>query len=466
MPRGDQRVRAGHPRPHDGNRGVPRVRSRPRHRRLRLVAAQAERGPDREGPRAHRRIDRPPDRTRGPLEVDRLPAVQDDRRRRAEPLLRPLPGRRVQAPRDRTPEARHPGVHQHLPGGDARGAQPRVDRGGIPRAHPGGRRHPPLDREVRPRPCDPGPPVHPHEERVPHPDGVRRPHGDRGGPEAVGEARLPGRTWRIRAVRPDGRSGPRLRAEGAGRRVPPRRRGTGRLGVHQAPRPLRPDAPRAVRIHGGQAVRDVQGPLRPLADGPAGSGDRDPGGLQVRGGEPIQGPRGRRVQETVADPGGSGGRARGMKQNSIIARTQYISEGATLDAGPTAEDLEPESVWVFLTASKLFCTVGWILLPFLPVVFGPVVIGHASVFLLATYRLRPLHRFNLLLVGSATLLTLAVFGLFLYASSPGGFPQWLPLAGLMSLGYGFIFLELREEYDRRCRHLPLPWISQPTGSIF
>jgi len=252
-----------------------------------------------------------------------------------------------------------------------------------------------------------------------------------------------------------------------------------------------------------------------------------------------------------------------MKQNSIIARTQYISEGATLDAGPTAEDLEPESVWVFLTASKLFCTGsgfllaasglfvagdlivaasgyaavlvgialaflalvltvlgvlvhllgwvalneastqsgpmralyflsiiglvigiivflwrdvpqpgffllfgGWILLPFLPVVFGPVVIGHASVFLLATYRLRPLHRFNLLLVGSATLLTLAVFGLFLYASSPGGFPQWLPLAGLMSLGYGFIFLELREEYDRRCRHLPLPWISQPTGSIF
>ena len=252
-----------------------------------------------------------------------------------------------------------------------------------------------------------------------------------------------------------------------------------------------------------------------------------------------------------------------MKQNSIIARTQYISEGATLDAGPTAEDLEPESVWVFLTASKLFCTGsgfllaasglfvagdlivaasgyaavlvgialaflalvltvlgvlvhllgwvalneastqsgpmralyflsiiglvigiivflwrdvpqpgffllfgGWILLPFLPVVFGPVVIGHASVFLLATYRLRPPHRFNLLLVGSATLLTLAVFGLFLYASSPGGFPQWLPLAGLMSLGYGFIFLELREEYDRRCRHLPLPWISQPTGSIF
>ena len=40
-----------------------------------------------------------------------------------------------------------------------------------------------------------------------------------------------------------------------------------------------------------------------------------------------------------------------MKQNSIIARTQYISEGATLDAGPTAEDLEPESVWVFLTAT-------------------------------------------------------------------------------------------------------------------
>src|SRR5207249_1963224 len=196
--------------------------------------------------------------------------------------------------------------------------------------------------------------------------------------------------------------------------------------------------------------------------------DRDPGGLQVRGGEPVQGPRGRRVQETVADLGGSGGRARGMKQNSIIARAQYISEGATLDAGPTAEDLEPESVWVFLTASKLFCTgSGFLLAASGLFVAGDLIVavsGYAAV--LATQRLRPPHRFNLLLVGSATLLTLAVFGLFLYASSPGGFPQWLPLAGLMSLGYGFIFLELREEYDRRCRHLPLPWISQPTGSIF
>src|SRR2546430_9319723 len=105
-----------------------------------------------------------------------------------------------------------------------------------------------------------------------------------------------------------------------------------------------PYAPSAVRIQGGQAGRDGRGPVGPRADGPAGAGDRDPGGLQVRGGEPVQSPRGRRVQETVADPGGSGGRARGMKQNSIIARIQYISEGATLDAGPTAEDLEPESV--------------------------------------------------------------------------------------------------------------------------
>jgi hypothetical protein len=103
---------------------------------------------------------------------------------------------------------------------------------------------------------------------------------------------------------------------------------------------------------------------------------------------------------------------------------------------------------------------GWILLPFLPIVFGPVAIGHASVFLLATERLQPPRRFNLLLVGVVTLLVLAVFGLFLYASNPSGSLEWIPLTGLMSLGYGFIFLELREEYDRRCQHLALPWISQ------
>jgi hypothetical protein len=234
-----------------------------------------------------------------------------------------------------------------------------------------------------------------------------------------------------------------------------------------------------------------------------------------------------------------------------------------LYAGPPTEDLEPESVWVLLTASKLFCigsvlllaaaglflardwlavasgpswiavaiglsflvlvlTVlgvlvhllgwvalneastqswpmrllyvlsiigfvvgvvvflwrdipqpglyllfgGWIFIPFVPIIFGPVVTAHASLFLLATDRLRPTRRFNLLLVGSVTLLALASLGLFLYASDPLALSDWLPLAGLMSLGYGLIFLELRDEYDRRCSHLPLPWISQPTGSGF
>ncbi len=54
VPRGNQCVRAGHPRAHDGNRGVPRLRGRPWHRGLRVAPVQAGCGPHREGPRAHR----------------------------------------------------------------------------------------------------------------------------------------------------------------------------------------------------------------------------------------------------------------------------------------------------------------------------------------------------------------------------------------------------------------------------
>ena len=90
MSRGDQRLRAGHPRAHDGDRGIPRVRGRPWHRRFRLVAPQGRGRPHQQGARAHRRFHRPTHRTRGPLQVDRLPAVQDDGRGRVEPLLRPL----------------------------------------------------------------------------------------------------------------------------------------------------------------------------------------------------------------------------------------------------------------------------------------------------------------------------------------------------------------------------------------
>jgi len=89
VPRGHQRVRAGHPRSHDGDRGVTPLRGRPRHRRFGLVAGQARRGRHPQGAGSHRGVHRPPDRTRGPLQVDRLPAVQDDGRRRPEPLLWP-----------------------------------------------------------------------------------------------------------------------------------------------------------------------------------------------------------------------------------------------------------------------------------------------------------------------------------------------------------------------------------------
>ncbi|TLZ79718.1 MAG: hypothetical protein E6K07_03180 [Methanobacteriota archaeon] len=180
--------------------------------------------------------------------------------------------------------------------------QPRIDRGGVPRAHPEGRRHPPVDREVRPRPLDPGPPVHPHEERLARPPGIRRPHGDRGGPEADGEARLRGRAGRVRAVRAPRRPRPRLRAEGARRGVPPGRRGAGRMGVHPPPVPVRTDAPRAVRVHGGELGPDVRGPVRCLDCQLAGAGDYDPRRLQVDRREPQPSPRRRRVQEAMAGP--------------------------------------------------------------------------------------------------------------------------------------------------------------------
>src|SRR3990172_1477650 len=193
VPRSDQRVRAGHPRSHDGDRRIPWLQGRPWHRGLRLASAEARHGSHREGPRTHRGFHRPADRTRGPLQMDCLPPVQDDGRRRAQPLLRLLRERRVQAARDRAPQARHPGVHQHRPGGDARGAEPRVHRGGVPRTHPACDRRPPLDREARPRPRDPRARVHPHEERLPRSPGVRRPDGDGRGAQADGETRLQGR---------------------------------------------------------------------------------------------------------------------------------------------------------------------------------------------------------------------------------------------------------------------------------
>ena len=87
VPRGHQRVRAGHPRAHDGNRGVASPRGRPRHRRFRVVAGQARRRRHPQGPGSHLWLHGPPDRARGPLQVDCLSPVQDNRCRRPEPLL-------------------------------------------------------------------------------------------------------------------------------------------------------------------------------------------------------------------------------------------------------------------------------------------------------------------------------------------------------------------------------------------
>ncbi|HLB69053.1 MAG TPA: DNA polymerase domain-containing protein [Thermoplasmata archaeon] len=97
--RGDQRNRAGPPRSDDGNRRIPWVRRRPWHRGLDLAPCPRERGPDPHGHRPHRGRNRAHDRTRRAIQVDRVPPVQDDRRRRAEPVLWPLRKRRIQAPR-------------------------------------------------------------------------------------------------------------------------------------------------------------------------------------------------------------------------------------------------------------------------------------------------------------------------------------------------------------------------------
>src|SRR5438128_2460845 len=156
------------------------------------------------------------------------------------------------------------------------------------------------DREVRPRPRDPRTPVHPDEERLAGPPGIRRLDGNRGGPEADGEARLRGRTRRIRAICPFGRPRPRFRAQGARRGVPPGRRGTGRVGVHPPLVPVGTDAPGAVRVHGGEAGPDVRRPLRYFDREHAGAGDHDSRRLQVNRREPEPSPRRRRVQEAMA----------------------------------------------------------------------------------------------------------------------------------------------------------------------
>src|SRR5207249_1059957 len=79
---------------------------------------------------------------------------------------------------------------------------------------------------------------------------------------------------------------------------------------------------RAVPVHGGQAVRDVRGPVRPVDREHAGASDRDPRGLQVGGGEPQQGPRRRRIQEALAGHrrGFDRGNSRGVLKSGEVTR--------------------------------------------------------------------------------------------------------------------------------------------------
>src|SRR3990172_3087100 len=308
VPRGNQRIRAGPSRPYDGNRGESQLRCRARHRGLHVAPRPGGGGSDPTRDRPPRRLHGPHNRARGPLQVDCVPPVQDDRRGRAEPVLRPPRQRGVQAPGNRTPEARHSGIHQRRAGGDARRPQRGGHRRGVPRADPEGGGRPPVRREADPRQRDPAAGVHPHEERHEGPRRVRRPHRHGRRAAAAEGPRVHDRAGRERAVPRDGHEEPGLRGEGEGRGVPGGERAGGDVGVHPAPVPLRADPARAVRVHGGAAPRGVPGPQRPRDRPRTRGGDRRRGGLQdPRGGQRPQ--RGR-VPEGVAggEPAGAGGR--------------------------------------------------------------------------------------------------------------------------------------------------------------
>ena len=97
---------------------------------------------------------------------------------------------------------------------------------------------------------------------------------------------------------------------------------------------------------------------------------------------------------------------------------------------------------------------GWLLIPFVAFAYGPIIIGHGTIFLVAFLRLRrdlrdP--RLNLLVVGGAVLLALGSIGLSVHLWSLAGssFPLWaFFLPGLTCFGYGLTAWALQQEYEQ------------------
>jgi hypothetical protein len=105
---------------------------------------------------------------------------------------------------------------------------------------------------------------------------------------------------------------------------------------------------------------------------------------------------------------------------------------------------------------------GWLLLPYMPFVFGPVAIAHA--FLLYLFFVRLGSKSPRLIVASLGLAAVAVIGIVLQLGlvlqSPAlgigdlSAPTWvIVFAGLASAGYGIAALEFQSEYENRQVHL-------------
>lgn len=100
---------------------------------------------------------------------------------------------------------------------------------------------------------------------------------------------------------------------------------------------------------------------------------------------------------------------------------------------------------------------GWLLLPYMPIVWGPVAIAHAFLYLLFYDRLGS--RAPLLVVGCLILAIVAGIGMFLQFAFVAGVPvfgweagmaNWVVfLPGLTSIGYCIGAVEFSSEYEQR-----------------
>lgn len=117
---------------------------------------------------------------------------------------------------------------------------------------------------------------------------------------------------------------------------------------------------------------------------------------------------------------------------------------------------------------------GWILMPFAPIVFGPVVVAHGVLYLLAWTRIRsPVDSLNAMAIGGCLpLLTLGAVALALVLGAvwrlEGPFFAVGPIllmAGLTSGGYGLLAFSLSGEYERRRQPLAVDWYGTPSRSI-